>query len=293
MNVEKLLPLTKMKDLISVVLTTYNSPYKLYRALKSVLNQSYSNIEVLVVDGGNNRCTKIPINLCNDKRIIYIKVGNDKIKKVNRICGNVNFCRNLGVDLAQGKFIAMLDDDDIWSKEKLLYQIKLAMISKASLVSCQTVKYSGSFTHIDKPPSNPRYEDLLQSFCYSQTSCYFMNRKDLIKVGGFNEDLRSMHEYDIALRMAKQGMRIITVDKPLVISYCDNVVSKKYYFIKIAELLDLWRVYGRDMGIYLGYGEMLFNVLKTVSLMPLYALGYIVKDKIWRIIFKFKEISQK
>lgn len=281
-----------MNDLISVVLTTYDSPYKLYRALKSVLNQSYSNIEVLVVDGGNNRCTKIPINLFNDKRIIYIKVGNDKIKKVNRICGNVNFCRNLGVDLSQGKFIAMLDDDDIWSKEKLLDQSKLAMISKASLVGCQTLKYSGNFRHIDKPHSNPLYEDLLQSFCYSQTSCYFMNRKDLIKVGGFNEDLRSMHEYDIALRMAKKGMRIITVDKPLVISYCDNVTKRKYYFTKIAELLDLWRIYGRDMGVYLGYVSILLNVLKTVSLISLYALGYIVKDKIWKVIFKLKEKNQ-
>lgn len=279
-----------MKDLISVVLTTYNNPSGLYRALQSVLKQSYENIEVLVVDGGTNRCTKIAIDSFPDKRITYIKVGTKKSD--NRICGNVQYCRNLGIDLSQGKFIAMLDDDDIWVKDKLQKQYDLMNISYSSLVCCYTLKLSGDSRMIDKPLINPHFKDLLKSFCYSQTSCYFMNRKDLFKVGGFNENLRSMHEYDIALRMAKQGMRITVVNKPLVISYCDNVTSKRYYFNKIAELLDLWRCYGKDMWSYLAYNQFFTNIIKTVALMTLYTLGYVVKDRIWRIIFKLKEKCQ-
>ena len=278
-----------MKDLISVVLTTYNNPTGLYRALKSVLKQSYDNIEVLVVDGGKNKYSKYVTDLFKDKRIIHILVKDDSD---NRICGNVQYCRNLGVDLSQGKFIAMLDDDDIWIKDKLKKQHSLATISKASLVCCQTLKVSGKFKTIDKPHSNPRYEDLLQSFNFSQTSCYFMNRKDLIKCDGFNTHLRSMHEYDLALRMAKQDMRITVVDKPLVISYCDNVTKRKYYFIKIAELLDLWRCYGSHMWLHLTYTQFFTNIIKTVALMTLYTVGYIVKDKIWCVIFKLKEKYQ-
>ena len=279
-----------MKDLISVVLTTYNKPNGLYRSLKSVLRQSYDNIEVLVVDGGNNKYSKYIVDLFKDKRIIYIKVGDDKSN--NRICGNVQYCRNLGIDLSQGKFISTLDDGDKWVKDKLQKQHSLACISNASLVSCQTSKFSGDSYMIDRPHNNPQFKDLLRSFCFSQTSCYFMKRKDLIKVGGFNENLRSMHEYDIALRMAKKGMRIITVDKPLVISYCNNVTKRKYYFIKIAELLDLWRCYGKDMYKHLTIVQMIQNVTKTVSLMTLYALGYLVKDKIWGLLFKLKEKNQ-
>ena len=279
-----------MKDLISVVLTTYNNPSGLYRALKSVVRQSYNNIEILVVDGGTNRSTKIAIDSFPDKRITYIKVGAEKSN--NRICGNVQYCRNLGVDLSHGKFIAMLDDDDIWVKNKLQKQHSLTCISNASLVCCNTLKLSGSYRMLDKPHINPQFKDLLKSLCFSQTSCYFMNRKDLINCGGFNTNLRSMHEYDLSLRMAKKGMRITAVDKPLVISYCDNVTKRKFYFTKIAELLDLWRMYGKDMSKHLNIDEMLLNVLKTVSLLTMFTLGYIVKDGIWGVIFKLKEKYQ-
>ena len=278
-----------MSELISIVLTTFNNPSGLYRALKSVLKQTYENIEVLVVDGGKSKYSKYVVDLFNDKRIIHILV---KGESDNRICGNVQFCRNLGIDSSQGKFIAMLDDDDIWIKDKLQKQYNLMNITYSSLVCCQTLKLSGDSRMLDKPPNNPRFKDLLKSFCFSQTSCYFMIRKDLLKCGGFNENLRSMHEYDISLRMGKQGMRITVVDKPLVISYCDNVTSRSYYFTKIAELLDLYRVYGKDMCNVLNSKELFLNMIKTGILLSLYVSGYVVKDKIWRVIFKLKEKYQ-
>lgn len=294
-----------MSELVSVILTTFNNPFSLYHSLNSVLRQTYKNIEILIVDGGDMKMTKKIVDHFTDKRITYIKVGdgnrtylNDSFyivdeKLKNRICGNVQYCRNIGVTLAQGKFVAMLDDDDRWEWTKIEKQIAMASMTGASLVACRTIKLSGMKKTIDIPPSNPRLENLLQTFNFSQTSAYFMKKKDLVACGGFNENLRSMHEYDVALRMAQRGYRIATVDKALLLSCCDNTTKRSYYFTKMAETLDFWRCYGRDMVMYLHYHQFVANIAKTVALLSLYAVGYIVKDKVWGIIFKLKHLYQE
>lgn len=280
-----------MSDLVSVILTTYNNPTALLSSIPSVLKQTYKNLEILIVDGGQNKHTMRAVDMFDDKRIVYVKVGDDNSD--NRICGNVQYCRNIGVVLSQGKFIAMLDDDDVWSKNKISKQIKLMTITHASLITCQTIKMSGNLRTTDKPLSNPSYNDLLQTFNFSQTSAYFMRKSALILCGGFNEKIRSMHEYDIALRMAKCGMRIDVVQEALLKSYCNNVIDRKYYFIKIAELLDFYKCYGKDMLKHLNFDRILFNVAKTIALLSLYILGYVIKEKVWRVIFKLKEGFQK
>lgn len=293
-----------MSELVSVILTTYNNPFGLFQSLKSVVHQTYKNLEIMVVDGGDRKMTKSIVDRFTDKRIVYIKVGdpnrtylNDSLyilkdESNNRICGNVQYCRNLGVTLAQGKFVAMLDDDDGWAWNKIEKQVTWMGICKASLIACNTIKMSGVKKTIDKPPRNPTFEDLLQTFNFSQTSAYFMNKKDLVKCGGFNEELRSMHEYDVALRMAKCGYRIDVVPLPLLLSYCDNVKERKYYFTKIAETLDLWRCYGKYMK-HLTVAQKIQNVTKLVALVTLYTVGYVVKERVWGIIFKLKEMYQR
>jgi len=278
-----------MSELVSVILTTYNNPVGLLSSLGSALNQTHKNLEILVVDGGNNKWTKQVVDMLKDKRVTHIKVGNCGYS--NRICGNVQFCRNIGVRLAQGRYVAMLDDDDVWMPTKIEEQVKLMAITCASLICCHTHKISGCATTIDKPLSNPTFNDLLQTFNFSQTSAYFMNKKDLTGCGGFDENVRSMHEYDVALRMAKCGLRIDVVHKPLLISCCDNATRRGYYFIKIAELLDLYRCYGKDM-MKLKIKQIIFNFAKTTTLLSLYVLGYVVKEKVWKVIFKLKERFQ-
>jgi len=279
-----------LSDLVTVILTTYNNPFALYHSLNSVVKQTYKNLEIMVVDGGDMLMTKKIVDGFTDKRIVYVKVGDGDSD--NRICGNVQYCRNIGVTLAQGKFVAMLDDDDRWAWNKIAKQVTWIGISKVSLIACNTVKMSGVKKTIDRPPRNPRFEDLLQTFNFSQTSAYLINKKDLVKAGGFNEELRSMHEYDVALRMAKCGYKIDVVPLPLLLSYCDNVKERKYYFTKMAETLDFWRCYGKDMH-RLTIAQMIQNVTKTVALVTLYAVGYVVKEKVWGIIFKLKERYQK
>jgi teichuronic acid biosynthesis glycosyltransferase TuaG len=104
--------------LISVIMPCYNSSRFIARAIFSVLNQTYKNLELIIVDDCSIDDTKKIIKkfLKQDKRIkFYSTKKNSKLAAAPR---------NLGISKASGKFIAFLDSDDYWQKDKLTYQIK-------------------------------------------------------------------------------------------------------------------------------------------------------------------------
>lgn len=277
--------------LVSVLITTFDRPVSLKRALDSVISQTYKNIEILILDGKGLQKTRKVVRAFQqrDARIVYIPTFTGK--KTSVLYGSVQAARNTGLLRACGKYVAFLDDDDYWESNKIEQQLFFAEVNDAALTSCQ-MKIQGK-NHIDKPIVTPTYEDLLRSFNMSCTSSYFLNRKVLEKIGGFNESLRSMHEYDIALKLAKRGYRIFTVQKPLMTMNRDNAKSRKFYYIKIAEVFDLYRLYGNDMVRFLGARGFLFNVTKSFLLLTLFLLGFIFKEKVWKIIFQLKGWYQK
>jgi len=266
-------------ELVSVIITTYNNPVGLMRAFQSVIHQTYDNIEIIIVDGGVTTMYARPQYATFRTLGVGVDVQyiTNIISSNNKIGGNVQECRNVGVKHAHGKYIAMLDDDDAWDETKIEKQMKL--------IVTRSMKYRGGIIMIDKPMNNPTYDDLLQSFCYSQTSTYLMRKRDLIECGGFNESLRSMHEYDVALRMALRGMRIDCVNETLTFSNKDKL-NKKHYFTKIAELLDLYRTHGKQMMHVLTKYDWM--VSKTIALLFMYSLGYVFGGAVWKILFTLK-----
>jgi glycosyltransferase involved in cell wall biosynthesis len=277
-----------MNQLVSVIITTYDRPHLLNRAIQSVVDQTYKNLEIIIIDGGCSEATVEVVNSFNDKRITYV-CYKDSDSMMGY--GQVQRCRNFGLTLAKGKYVAMLDDDDFWRPDKIEQQLFYAERHDAALVSCYTEVYGSG--HIDKPNLIPTYEDLLRNFNMSCTSSYFLNREVLSAIGNFNTSLRSMHEYDIALKLAKRKHKIIIVPEPLMIIVQDNAKQRKFYYIKIAEVFDLYRLYGRDMLTYLGAKGFIFNVIKSLLLITLFLMGFLVKEKIWGIIYKLKNMYQE
>lgn len=109
--------------LVTVIITTYNRKKYLEKAIQSVVNQSYSNIEMLVVDDGSkvNYAASICANFLN---CTYINKEN----------GGLSSARNYGINLAKGEFIAFLDDDDFWASSKIEKQVKILL--ENSSVDC-------------------------------------------------------------------------------------------------------------------------------------------------------------
>ena len=106
------------KYLVSVILPNYNSEKFLSKSIQSVLNQTYDNFELIIVDDCSTDNSHNIINqfMKKDKRIKFFKT------EINS--RTVAAPRNLGISKAKGEYIAFLDSDDYWSKDKLEYQIK-------------------------------------------------------------------------------------------------------------------------------------------------------------------------
>ena len=103
------------EPLISVIIPTYNRSSILYNTIKKVFNQTWENIQLIIVDDYSSDDTRKTIQLINDSRIKY--------KRTERNLGCAG-ARSLGVKFSKGEFIAFLDDDDSWMPEKITRQIK-------------------------------------------------------------------------------------------------------------------------------------------------------------------------
>lgn len=108
-----------MKDekilLVSVIIPTYNSDKFITKAINSILNQTYSNLEIIIVDDGSTDNTKDEIYNLKDNRIKYFYKSN----------GGESSARNFGLAQATGEFIAFLDADDLYHKEKIKRQVSI------------------------------------------------------------------------------------------------------------------------------------------------------------------------
>jgi len=101
--------------LVSIIVPTYQRPHFLVETLKSIIDQSYSNIEIIVVDDGTiGDCNK---DICNK----FLNVQYFKIENTGGPCKP----RNVGISKSRGKYIAFVDDDDIWLPNKIEMQVKV------------------------------------------------------------------------------------------------------------------------------------------------------------------------
>ena len=112
-------------SLVSIITPVYNSEYTIEDTITSVIKQSYKNWELIIID-----------DMSSDKSIDIIKRYVNKYKNIKVITNDINMgvsnSRNRGVELSIGKYIAFLDSDDTWEKDKLSTQIKIMLKTKIS-----------------------------------------------------------------------------------------------------------------------------------------------------------------
>lgn len=102
-----------MGQKVSVIIPVYNVENYIYECLISVLNQTYDNLEIIVVNDGSK-----------DNSINIIKeISDDRIKIINKENGGLSSARNVGISNATGEYIVFLDSDDYWNKDNCLEQI--------------------------------------------------------------------------------------------------------------------------------------------------------------------------
>lgn len=191
-----------MNSLVSIIIPTYNHAHFLGRALQSVLDQTYSHWEALVIDNHSQDNTDDIVKSFNDPRIRLIKIHNN---------GVIAASRNLGIREAKGEWIAFLDSDDCWYSKKL--ERCFGRLGESYDLVCHGERWLGDGRDREifyGPEQRASYESLLfEGNCIS-TSAVVVRREQIEAVGGFREDVNiiTAEDYDLWLRLACHGTRI-------------------------------------------------------------------------------------
>jgi len=185
---------------VSVIIPTYNRVEHLIPAIKSVIDQTYQNFELIVSDDGSTDSTRQTVNALNSSKVRYIPNKGSKGPGGNR---------NNGISHARGEYIAFLDDDDEWLPKKLQYQVNI--LNKSSSTIC------GVFTNVnfkDKKSGqlikrNPlffnRRQNLIRQLIIKSpiyTSTAMIKRTCLEKVGRFDESIPYMEDLDLWIKLS-------------------------------------------------------------------------------------------
>ncbi len=239
--------------LVSVVIPTYKRSNTLERAIKSVLNQTYSNLELLIVNDN------IPGDYWSEQVRKTIKLFNDKriklIVQKNHINGAV--ARNLGIKESKGEYIAFLDDDDYWELEKLERQ--LMVLNNLDLtwgaVSCLKIYYKDGLIHKASLPYKDGYifTDVLFFLTNITTGTILMRHEALDDSGYFDENLVRQQDVQLFANFTKK-YKIKLIDKHMLnIDVSDNINRPKiehYYDIKLAYFKSVEALFDSSSNLY-------------------------------------------
>ncbi len=209
----------------SVIIPVYNRKIMVLKAIESVLNQSYLPLEIIVVDDGSTDGIN---NLTWDPLVKYIRINH---------CGFPGHVRNSGALIAQGDFLAFLDSDDVWDKDKLMFQ-KQFLENNPEFVFVHTkerwLMNNNLVSQRKRKHKREGYifEDCLKS-CILGPSTSVIKKDVFWELGGFDPKIEVGEDYDLWLKLSNK-YPIGYIDKELIIKNAGhpNQLSFKYPYIE-------------------------------------------------------------
>lgn len=185
--------------MISIVIPTYNRAGTLARSIQSVLAQSYSDWELVIVDDGSTDNTQEVVKpfVQRDERIHYIFCPENKGQAV---------ARNKGIQVSGGEYIAFQDSDDCWMPDKLQHQVSMMEEHpEYGLVYGQVVYDEGGALSVPYPPIDAG--DRVFEACLMQnqigTPTMLVRKAVFDEIGLFDTSLFALEDYELALRITK------------------------------------------------------------------------------------------
>ena len=223
---------------VSVIVPTFDRGHLISRALDSVLSQTYTWLDLIVVDDGSADGT------CD-----WVRTNYPQVKLLSQPNQGVSAARNRGITAARGEWIAFLDSDDAWCESKIEQQVEALAKEPRSRI-CHTdeiwirndVRVNPMNKHF-KSGGNIFEQCLLR--CVISPSAVLLHRSVFEDFGGFDEELPACEDYDLWLRLTAK-LPVTYLPKKLVVKYGghDDQLSKKYWGMdrfRIASLEKLIR----------------------------------------------------
>ena len=227
-------------DLVSIVIPYYRKKEYIKQSINSVLNQTYKNFEIIII--------------YDDEELIewnYLKSivkSNKRIKLIrNKKKLGAGLSRNKGIKLSKGKYIAFLDSDDYWNKNKLKAQINFMNFNKYSIshTTYQIIDQNNKKISIRRARSFFKIQDLLYS-CDIGLSTVVLKR-NLFSNNIKFPNIKTKEDFILWLKILKKKIPIIAVDKNLS---CWRKLNNSLSSSTIQKIFDGFKVYH----VYMNYG---------------------------------------
>lgn len=199
--------------LVSVVIPCYNRSGIIQKTLDSVLNQSLQDFEIILVDDFSDDIDQL--------KKVLAKMNSAKIRLLEHTHNqHGGAARNTGIKAAQGKYLALLDSDDIWHPDKLTMSIPYCLHSK-DVVYTQLSGFGYIFPNQAKKQNEQVCDYLICNKGAMQSSTLLMHTKFAQKVL-FNPDLTRFQDYDFTLRLENYGANFVFINQTLTMMSSHN-----------------------------------------------------------------------
>lgn len=236
---------TKSEQKVSVIIPTYNRAASIAASIQSVLDQTWQNYEIIVVDDGSTDDTRQVVEAFTDDRIRYIYLEQNS---------GPSRARNEGIRQARYDFIAFLDSDDEWLPQKLEKQMRLMLSAPemVGLVYCRMRARQDDGKEIVCPRLSLKKEQLegklLRNLVGGNvigTPAMLIRRQCLEQTGGFDEGLKCLEDWELVLRIAEKW-EFGFVDEVLVeVHFSEGSVSsnsKGYVLTRCYMIAKYWKL---------------------------------------------------
>lgn len=223
--------------MISIIVPTYQRAHIIGRSIDSISNQSFQDWELLIVDDGSTDGTEVLVRkwVEKDKRIKYLKRPTTKKK-------GPSACRNIGMEHAQGEYLAFLDSDDEWLTNRLesaldfMEQNQAKAIYSGALIKGQKTDYMRPSRELMKGESV--FDFILNPSTFTQTSTLIIH-KDIAERVTFPEDMTHHEDYDFFIQVSRVAPWYYFDNYDVVVHWEDNSKRK----IKYRNCLDFYLKY--------------------------------------------------
>ena len=256
---------------ISVIIPTFNRKKTLERAIQSVMNQSLSPFEILIIDDGSNDGTEE-----------WIKENFQNIKYIYQNNHGVSSARNIGIENAYGEWVAFLDSDDEWLPNKLYEQVK-AIESNPEMKFFHTNEiWIRNGVRVNQMKKHKKYGGYIfekcLDICKISPSSVLIQKEVFDNIGIFDESLRVCEDYDLWLRITSK-YPVVFLDIPLIYKYGGHADQLS----KVNDGIESYRIQSLEKIIKSGFlsdEQKVMAVNALVNKMKIYSKGLEKRKKL-------------
>ena len=263
-------------------------------AVNNAKKQTYPNIEIIIVEDGSNCGIDKFIKSLNDNCILYYAHKRNK---------GLSAARNTGTRLARGKYVAFMDDDERWLKDKIALQFKLisSFNDDKIMVYCGNIIMNNNGKRIQYVPKarGEMLKYFFNGYCIG-SSCMMIPKELLLSIGGHSEDLTSCIDHDLWLKLSLAGFRMDFVPKGLVYSIKHTNLRMMEDIEErlkgINQFIKKWEKIVKDQAGQKGWENMkrIYHVQTATMLVNKFSSGLISRRKLYdylRVLLSILELD--